>query len=260
PRPPSIRSGINTPRYRSSSVVSLPVHGNSVTTPALERRNDSAEPSIAASTSAYAAAESIRRRRIVGGSASALSDSTDFSGTDYFSSSTYASATSRPKRSWKVTDVMTAEWYLISDEDVQPVTLSEVLTANPYLLIYERIDGSHISSNYSATPSILSSLSNLRNLAKRSASAQPQLQPTAVSDGDEPVLALLIDKCIGSRIWVMMKSEKEFVGTLLGFDDYVNMVLEDVTEYETVGESKKVNYLQQILLNGNNICMLVPGG
>ncbi|KAJ2734342.1 RNA-binding protein lsm5 [Coemansia sp. BCRC 34962] len=70
----------------------------------------------------------------------------------------------------------------------------------------------------------------------------------------------LIDKCIGSRIWVMMKSEKEFVGTLLGFDDYVNMVLEDVTEYETLGTTKKVNQLDQILLNGNNICMLVPGG
>ncbi|KAJ2748125.1 RNA-binding protein lsm5 [Coemansia sp. BCRC 34490] len=70
----------------------------------------------------------------------------------------------------------------------------------------------------------------------------------------------LIDKCIGSRIWVVMKSEKEFVGTLLGFDDYVNMVLEDVTEFETAGESKKVNHLKQILLNGNNICMLVPGG
>jgi small nuclear ribonucleoprotein (snRNP)-like protein len=40
----------------------------------------------------------------------------------------------------------------------------------------------------------------------------------------------LVDKCIGSRIWVLMKSEKEFTGTLLGFDDYVNMVLEDVTE------------------------------
>ncbi|KAJ2399255.1 RNA-binding protein lsm5 [Coemansia sp. RSA 2559] len=70
----------------------------------------------------------------------------------------------------------------------------------------------------------------------------------------------LIDKCIGSRIWVIMKSEKEFVGTLLGFDDYVNMVLEDVTEFETAGESRKVNRLEQILLNGNNICMLVPGG
>jgi len=27
-----------------------------------------------------------------------------------------------------------------------------------------------------------------------------------------------------------MKSDKEFVGTLKYFDDYVNMVLEDVTE------------------------------
>ncbi|KAF2456634.1 hypothetical protein BDY21DRAFT_345671 [Lineolata rhizophorae] len=59
----------------------------------------------------------------------------------------------------------------------------------------------------------------------------------------------LIDKCVGSRIWVIMKGDKgtgardcmawylerltispEFSGTLLGFDDYVNMVLEDVTE------------------------------
>lgn len=40
----------------------------------------------------------------------------------------------------------------------------------------------------------------------------------------------LIDKCIGSRIWVIMRGDKELVGTLRGFDDYVNMVLEDVTE------------------------------
>jgi small nuclear ribonucleoprotein (snRNP)-like protein len=29
-----------------------------------------------------------------------------------------------------------------------------------------------------------------------------------------------------------MKSSKEFVGTLRGFDDFVNVVLDDVTEYE----------------------------
>ena len=29
-----------------------------------------------------------------------------------------------------------------------------------------------------------------------------------------------------------MKGDKEFVGTLRGFDEYVNMVLEDVTEFE----------------------------
>jgi len=40
----------------------------------------------------------------------------------------------------------------------------------------------------------------------------------------------LIDKCIGSRIHIIMRGDKELVGTLRGFDDYVNMVLEDVTE------------------------------
>merc|ERR1712000_433241 len=67
----------------------------------------------------------------------------------------------------------------------------------------------------------------------------------------------LIDKCVGSRIWVVMKGEKEFSGTLMGFDDYVNMVLEDVTEFDYSGNHTK---LPKILLNGNNICMLIPGG
>jgi len=54
-----------------------------------------------------------------------------------------------------------------------------------------------------------------------------------------------------------MKGDKEFAGTLLGFDDYVNMVLEDVTEFDYTGSQTK---LPKILLNGNNICMLIPGG
>ncbi|KAJ1731976.1 RNA-binding protein lsm5 [Coemansia biformis] len=83
----------------------------------------------------------------------------------------------------------------------------------------------------------------------QAAMATPQLLPLE-----------LIDKCIGSRIWVKMKTEKEFVGKLLGFDDYVNMVLEDVSEFETRGMSKRIASRKQILLNGNNICMLVPGG
>lgn len=32
----------------------------------------------------------------------------------------------------------------------------------------------------------------------------------------------LIDRCIGSNIWVIMKSNREFSGTLLGFDDFVS--------------------------------------
>ncbi|KAH8887441.1 LSM-domain-containing protein [Thozetella sp. PMI_491] len=67
----------------------------------------------------------------------------------------------------------------------------------------------------------------------------------------------LIDKCVGSRIWVVMKGDHEFTGTLVGFDDYVNMVLEDVVEYDYSGNQTK---LKKILLNGNNVCMLIPGG
>eukprot|EP00936_MAST-01D_sp_MAST-1D-sp1_P000933 g933.t1 len=70
----------------------------------------------------------------------------------------------------------------------------------------------------------------------------------------------LIDKCIGSRIWIIMKGDKEIVGTLRGFDDYVNMVLDDVEEYEITPEGRSVTRLDQILLNGNNVCLLVPGG
>jgi len=57
-----------------------------------------------------------------------------------------------------------------------------------------------------------------------------------------------------------MKGDKEVSGVLKGYDDYVNMVLEDVTEYEITAEGKKTNKLDQILLNGNNIAVLVPGG
>jgi small nuclear ribonucleoprotein (snRNP)-like protein len=90
----------------------------------------------------------------------------------------------------------------------------------------------------------------------------------------------LIDKCIGSKLWVIMKGDKELVGTvsaaaagraladspsfsvqLCGFDTFVNMVLDDVTEFERCadGSLRSVHY-ETILLNGNNVAMLVPGG
>ncbi|KAK5204565.1 RNA-binding protein lsm5 [Exophiala xenobiotica] len=64
----------------------------------------------------------------------------------------------------------------------------------------------------------------------------------------------LIDKCVGSRLWIVMKGDKEFSGTLLGFDDYRSSP--DVFSDYTGAQTK----LPKILLNGNNICMLIPGG
>ncbi|KYQ99786.1 LSM domain-containing protein [Tieghemostelium lacteum] len=75
----------------------------------------------------------------------------------------------------------------------------------------------------------------------------------------EQILPLeLIEKCIGSRIWIAMKNDKEFVGTLLGFDTYVNIFLKDVIEYEYTPEGIKTLKLDNILLNGNHVCLLIP--
>jgi U6 snRNA-associated Sm-like protein LSm5 len=40
----------------------------------------------------------------------------------------------------------------------------------------------------------------------------------------------LIDKTIGSRVWILLKNNKEFVGIFRGLDDYWNMVLDDAQE------------------------------
>ena len=81
------------------------------------------------------------------------------------------------------------------------------------------------------------------------ASAAARLHPLA-----------LIDKCIGSRLWVIMKGDKELVGTLRGFDEFVNMVLDDVVEFEFTPAGRREIRLDQILLHGANVCMMVPGG
>jgi U6 snRNA-associated Sm-like protein LSm5 len=66
----------------------------------------------------------------------------------------------------------------------------------------------------------------------------------------------LVDRCVGERLWILLKGDREFVGTLKGYDDYVNILLEDVTEYENTPEGRKTNKLESIFLNGTNIAMV----
>ncbi|CAD8125472.1 unnamed protein product [Paramecium sonneborni] len=66
----------------------------------------------------------------------------------------------------------------------------------------------------------------------------------------------LLDKAISSRVWILMKDDREFEGSLRGFDDFFNMVLENVIELDNGKKSK----LESILLNGSQICLIVPGG
>lgn len=72
-----------------------------------------------------------------------------------------------------------------------------------------------------------------------------------------PVLPLeVIDKAIGSSIKVLLTNNKEFNGKLVGFDDFVNIVLEDVVE---IGSSTNPGRpIKKMLLNGAQIAMLSP--
>ena len=40
----------------------------------------------------------------------------------------------------------------------------------------------------------------------------------------------LVQKCVDNEVFVIMKDEREFMGVLKGFDDFINIVLSDVTE------------------------------
>ena len=70
----------------------------------------------------------------------------------------------------------------------------------------------------------------------------------------------LLDKCIGSDVWILMRTEREISGCLQGFDDFFNMVIDDATEIEVVDGEKVYKKLDTILLNGTQICSIIPGG
>ncbi|ODV77160.1 LSM-domain-containing protein [Suhomyces tanzawaensis NRRL Y-17324] len=86
-----------------------------------------------------------------------------------------------------------------------------------------------------------------------------QVQNPPMSEASEPQTILpleVIDKSVGKKIRVLLTNDKEFTGTLIGFDDFVNMVLEDVVEESNDGVSDKV--IKKMLLNGGQVAMIVP--
>lgn len=87
---------------------------------------------------------------------------------------------------------------------------------------------------------------------------EPQ-DPSVTAAAVSSVLPLeLIDKSVGSKIWAIMSDFHEFVGTLEGFDDFVNIILSDVTEYDVA--RNVVSKKSKMLLSSRNLAMIVPGG
>jgi len=64
----------------------------------------------------------------------------------------------------------------------------------------------------------------------------------------------LLEQSLNHRVVLLLKDGRVLEGKLVGFDDYMNMVLED-TEETT---EERVRRLGKVVLRGNNVVSIAP--
>ncbi len=64
----------------------------------------------------------------------------------------------------------------------------------------------------------------------------------------------ILKKSMDKRVTLLLKDSRMLQGKLVGYDDYMNMVLEDAEE--TVNE--EVRRVGTIVLRGNNVVTITP--
>ena len=67
-------------------------------------------------------------------------------------------------------------------------------------------------------------------MAEAAAAAAAPAAPAGGGGGGVVLPQSVLASSVGARILVVMKSNKEVEGTLVGLDEFVNLVLEDVVE------------------------------
>lgn len=61
----------------------------------------------------------------------------------------------------------------------------------------------------------------------------------------------LLEKSVDKRVSLLLKDGRTLEGRLAGFDEYMNMVLEETTETAAPGEGER--RLGNVVLRGNNV-------
>jgi small nuclear ribonucleoprotein len=64
----------------------------------------------------------------------------------------------------------------------------------------------------------------------------------------------VLEKSINKRISLLLKDNRILDGKLAGFDEYMNMVLEDTEETK----DEQVRRIGTVVLRGNNVVTIVP--
>jgi small nuclear ribonucleoprotein len=64
----------------------------------------------------------------------------------------------------------------------------------------------------------------------------------------------LMEKTLNKKVSLLLKDNRVLEGKLTGYDEYMNMVLED-TEERTVDQTRR---LGTVILRGNNVVSIAP--
>jgi len=75
--------------------------------------------------------------------------------------------------------------------------------------------------------------------------------------GAEPLMVMplnVLEKSVNKRIHLLLKDNRQLEGKLVGYDDYMNMVLEDTEETK----DEQVRRIGTVVLRGNNVVAIVP--
>jgi small nuclear ribonucleoprotein len=79
--------------------------------------------------------------------------------------------------------------------------------------------------------------------------------------GDKMVMPLnVLEKSLNRKVTLLLKDSRTLEGKLVGYDDYMNMVLEDTEETRINQETKdeQVRRIGTVVLRGNNVVTIVP--
>ena len=79
--------------------------------------------------------------------------------------------------------------------------------------------------------------------------------------GDKMVMPLnILEKSINRKVSLLLKDSRTLEGKLVGYDDYMNMVLEDTeeTRSDADGKNEQVRRIGTVVLRGNNVVTIVP--
>ncbi|MBA3043533.1 MAG: RNA-binding protein [Candidatus Thermoplasmatota archaeon] len=64
----------------------------------------------------------------------------------------------------------------------------------------------------------------------------------------------VLEKSLNTQITLLLKDSRMLEGKLVGYDDYMNMVLEDVEE----NKDGNIKRLGTVILRGNNVITISP--